>query len=350
MSASAPPPAPLGLPPAASVDPGAFARDRATVFAHAWLCLGASAEWPVAGAAAARDQGGRSIVALRHTDGGLRAFANVCPHRAGPLLWPGEDRPAGQGLRCRYHGWRFDQDGALVGTPDFDGQRVGASALAAGCRLSPLPTAEAAGLVWVWLGTGAPDRPAPGAAGPLAGALAALGLDRWRPRARASHPLACDWKVYVENYLEGYHIPYLHPGLGREIDMGGYAVEVDGDTVRHVVPTRPGAVNEGLWLWVWPNLAINVYGGACSIERMLPLGPGAARIDYVYLADDSVSDDAFAEMLRTSATTTAEDVRIVEQVQRGLHDPAAAAGPLSPRHEAGLAHFHALLRAAWGGG
>jgi choline monooxygenase len=262
-------------------------------------------------------------------------------------MWPG-DRAAGRdALRCRYHGWRFNLDGALIGAPDFDGQRAGVPAGLSGCGLQRVPVVEALGLVWAWLGTGSPA-PSPDQDGPLHAALAPLGLGAWRARRRASHSLACNWKTYVENYLEGYHIPYLHPGLSRELHLEGYAVEPVGPFgVRHLAPTAPGALNEGLWLWVWPNVAINVYGRAASLERMVPVGPTTTRIDYVYLADDRLSDEALDALVAMSARTTDEDKRICEAVAHNLRGGRARPGPLSPRHEAGLAQFHALLRAAW---
>lgn len=344
------PPAPAlatSLQPSAYVGEAAWDRDRRGVFEQAWVVLGAAAEWAAPGEAAEVEQGGASIVVVRAQDGTLRAFFNVCPHRAAPLMWPG-DRAAGRdALRCRYHGWRFNLDGALIGAPDFDGQRAGVPAGLSGCGLQRVPVVEALGLVWAWLGTGSPA-PSPDQDGPLHAALAPLGLGAWRARRRASHSLACNWKTYVENYLEGYHIPYLHPGLSRELHLEGYAVEpVGAFGVRHLAPTAPGALNEGLWLWVWPNVAINVYGRAASLERMVPVGPTTTRIDYVYLADDRLSDEALDALVAMSARTTDEDKRICEAVAHNLGGGRARPGPLSPRHEAGLAQFHALLRAAW---
>lgn len=336
-----------GLDPQRYTGEAAFAHDRAAVFDHAWLCLGAAAEWPAPGDAAELEQGGRSLVVIRGDDGVLRAFFNICPHRAAPLIWPGERRSGLRALRCRYHGWRFDPEGALIGAPDFDGARTGLPAGLEGCRLRGLPLREDLGLVWAWLGAGAPG-PLPTEQPALRDALGGLRLADWRPRRAASHRLACSWKVYVENYLEGYHIPYLHPGLARELHMEGYAVEAVGDqAVRHLAPTTPGALNEGLWLWIWPNLALNVYGAAASLERMVPIGPEATRIDYVYLADNTVTDTDLDALIAMSARTTAEDQRICEAVHHNLRSGGASAGYLSPRHEAGLGLFHGLLRAAW---
>lgn len=337
----------LGLDPADYTGEAAFARDRAAIFTRAWLCLGAAAEWAAPGAAGEVEQGGRSLALIRGDDHVLRAFLNICPHRSAPLIWPGERRAGLRGLRCRYHGWRFDPEGALIGAPDFEGARGGLPAGLAGCRLRGLPLREALGLVWVWLGEGQPG-PLPTEDPALQAALEGLPLSGWGARRAAAHTLACSWKVYVENYLEGYHIPYLHPGLARELHLEGYAVEGVGPlAVRHRAPTAPGALNEGLWIWIWPNLALNVYGAAASLERMVPIGPDATRIDYVYLADNTLSDAALDEIICMSARTTAEDQRICEAVHHNLRSGAAAAGYLSPRHEGGVAQFHGLLRGAW---
>src|SRR4029450_1862696 len=100
----------------------------------------------------------------------------------------------------------------------------------------------------------------------------------------AQHVLACNWKTYADNYLEGYHIPLVHPGLNKEIDAKRYRVDVDERYrwVERSGPARGGAVHLGRWLWRWPNLALNLYPDGLNVERFDPIDVGRTRLRYSY--------------------------------------------------------------------
>lgn len=320
------------------VDPATYAAERTQVFARSWQLVAASAQLPDPGDALAVTVAGWPLVVVRATDGSLRGFHNVCRHRAGPLVWDGTTERRCRTLRCKYHGWQYDLDGRLVKSPGY-----GTAPDPAHGQLFHVAAAEWRGLVFLHLG--GDDAPAlEGWLGDLADApidLTGLHVDR-----TASHPLACNWKTYVENYLEGYHIPYLHKGLSREVDIEHYRVRCGTRHVTHEVPTRDGSTAEGFWAWLWPNVALNVYRDSMSLERIVPTGPESMRIDYVYLARD-VSDataEARAAQQAMSHEVTLEDIAICEAVQRNLAAGAYRAGELSPRHEGGVAFFQQLVR------
>jgi choline monooxygenase len=159
------------------------------------------------------------------------------------------------------------------------------------------------------------------------------------------HDLECNWKTYVDNYLEGYHIPFVHPELNREIDARRYSVVVGDRYCRHSAPTRDGAVNAGRWLFRWPNLALNLYPNAMVVERIEPIGPHATRIVYNYFFAD-LDDPGNDDVIRISKTVIEEDRAIVEAVQRNLDAGVYESGRLSPRHEAGVQQFQRLVRDA----
>ena len=120
----------------------------------------------------------------------------------------------------------------------------------------------------------------------------------------------------MENYLEGYHVPVMHPGLDAEIRSEDYRVIVDGRVALHEAPARDGSTYDGLWAWVWPNIGVNVYRRGLMIERMSPVGHAETRLDYLYLTPDG--EPASDETLAMSDQVTAEDKWIVERVQRNL--------------------------------
>lgn len=313
--------------------------ERQRVFAPAWQVVTASARIPNVGDAIGVDAAGWPVVVVRREEG-LVAFHNVCRHRAGPLVWEGEVQSRCKRLRCRYHGWQYDLDGALVRAPDFGGE-------ATPRPLHPVAVGEWNGLVFVCVGD--PEavfdvgRQLPA----LARAFGRFDLGSWCFGELVRHELACNWKTYVENYLEGYHIPYLHPSLSKEVDVPRYRVIVDGDVCLHEVPTREGATNDGVWAWVWPNLALNVYDDAMSIERILPTGPTTMRIEYTYLHAPG-AEAKFAAGRAISEEVTREDIAIVEAVQKNLEAGIYEVGELSPKHEGGVAAFQARYRGAMG--
>jgi choline monooxygenase len=161
---------------------------------------------------------------------------------------------------------------------------------------------------------------------------------------RQDRVLACNWKTYVDNYLEAYHVPMLHPSLGADLDIRTYRVTVPEESYCvHTCDTVDGATNSGRWLFRYPNLAINVYRGAMNVERIVPLSTTSTRIVYDYFALDP-SDDRLASMFAMSNVTLDEDLAIVEAVQTNLASGAYHSGSLSPTHEGGLAWFQARIR------
>ena len=259
--------------------PDAWARERSAVFGRAWLFLGHEAEAAEAGEWIATDIAGHRLLAVRGADGGLRAFHNVCRHRAGPLV-QGDRGSCGSELVCAYHGWRYTLDGRLRAATGF-GPADGFDPRDFG--LLPVRLETWRRLVFVNLDAAA--SPLTELTAPLDKLMAERGLELAAPALRRSHELACDWKVYAENYLEGYHIGSVHPLLAGELGTAEYRVRVEGElVVQEAVGVNDGP-QAGVWGWLWPNLGLNVYRDGAMIERMTPVGPGRTRLDYLFLHD-----------------------------------------------------------------
>ena len=115
---------------------------------------------------------------------------------------------------------------------------------------------------------------------------------------RLRHDVAANWKVYCDNYGEGYHVPLVHPALNREIVAKEYRVDVGDHFCAHSAPTRDGAVNAGVWLWRYPNLALNVYPDGMNVERFVPVGHRRDHVVYDYFFRDPDARDENAEVVR----------------------------------------------------
>ena len=247
-------------------------------------------------------------------------FHNVCRHRAGPLVWDGSGSCTR--LVCRYHGWAYGLDGALRSARDF------------GCDLGPLLPRPGASRDVAGAGLRQPRpraRPARRRARRLRRACDEVMWEGFTHRADVDHDITANWKTYAENYLEGYHIPLVHPGTGTRDRRHAYAVPVGDRWCRHAPPPVHGAVNAGLWIWRWPNLALNVYPDGMNIERFVPVSPTSTRVSYSYF----FAGDLDEEVVAVSTTVVGEDRRICEAgaaqprggcLRAGVAEPSARGG------------------------
>lgn len=308
---------------------GLFLQEQATIFKQNWLVLG-HVDMIAAGQVRALRTGQWSILLARDPHGELRAFHNICRHRAGPLAWEGAAPEDCRTIRCKYHGWSYDWAGALHNTPGF-GEKLPMDTL----PLMPLACAEHHGLILVRVG-GLPEEHPTELEGvwDIFKSLSAFCLHR-----EETHTLQCNWKVYAENYLEGYHIPYMHPALLKSLKMSSYQIAVHERCISHHVDMHQESVHEGYWVYVWPNTAINIYGKGASIERMVPISVNETQIVYQYLFLPDTPASEKSETIAESELLTKEDQRICEAVQRNLQSGAYTKGYLAPEHERGVLAF-----------
>ena len=238
--------------------------------------------------------GGEPLVIVRGDDGTLRAFFNVCRHKAGPLCT--EECGTVTKLRCRYHGWTYDLAGNLRGLPEFDGVQNFAKE---DNGLVPVAVAEWGPFVWVHLTP--PREPVEQFLAPLpawTASRSALNGLVWY--ARKSYDLACNWKVYVDNYLDGgYHVNTVHPALAGVLDYREYKTVPEGNTVLQSSPIKPGEGEAGrtrtgdiaAYWWVWPNFMMNVYAGVMDTNLVLPLGVDRCRVIFDFYFDPEMKNE-----------------------------------------------------------
>ena len=340
------------IPAAWYVDPRVYELERATVFAGSWQLAGRARQLTEPGRFVTCDVAGEPVVVVRGGDRKLRAFFNVCRHHAAEVMTEAEGRA--KHLRCPYHGWTYTLEGELRGTPDFGGV---CDFERAANGLLPVECAEWENWVFVKVDEGGPSL-AEFLGAELVAQLGALDLGSLRWVERRHYSFDCNWKVFVDNYLDGgYHIPYLHKGLDSVLDYSEYRVE---NGARFCLQSSPvvsagaedetGAVRRGaraLYYWIYPNFMINWYEGVMDTNLVVPRGVDRTEVVFdFYFAD--VSDAARA---RNSASIAVgqriqdEDTAICKSVQRGLTSRAYTRGRLSVRREAGEHLFHRLLHA-----
>jgi choline monooxygenase len=324
--------------------------ERRSIFGGAWQMAGRTDQLTEPGCFVTADLAGEPIVVVRDEQGTLRAFHNVCRHRAAQVINQPEGRCSR--LRCRYHGWTYDLTGRLRGTPEFDG-------VADFCRedngLVPLAVDCWGPLVFVHGGP-APRQSLAEFLEPLPARTATLGLEQLRFVERREYRLECNWKVFVDNYLDGgYHVNTVHPGLAGAINYAQYRTEVFGQSSVQIAPLRRcedetvGKVRSGdaaYYWWVFPNLMLNLYQGVMDTNLVLPLGPERCRVifDFYFAQTEGPEARGFiADSIAVANQIQDEDIGICEEVQRGLRSRSYSTGRFSVRREAGGYHFHQLL-------
>ena len=341
------------------LDAQLWAQARERIFARAWVWIGDLAEVTEPGSLSPREllPGllDEPLLLARDAHGTLRCLSNVCTHRGNLLV-----REAGSGLnsiRCGYHGRRFDLAGRMSFMPGFEGA---CDFPGAGDHLPEVAFGS-------WQGHGfaalAPTQPLQEVLAPIERRLGRLPtgpIASWRhdPRRDRSFEFDAHWALYVENYLEGLHIPFLHPGLARTLDLAGYGYErfawgnlqlgLAGDDEPAFAPGA-GSPDAGLrvaayYFWVWPNLMLNVYPWGLSMNLVLPLAPARTRVLFrSYVADAALLGQGAGGALDA---VELEDEAVVLAVQRGIASRLYRGGRYSPAHEAGVHQFHRLIDTA----
>ncbi len=325
--------------------------ERQKVFGRTWQAVARADQVGTPGDFVTAELAGEPLVIVRGSDGELRAFYNVCRHHAAAVVT--EVQGTASIFRCPYHGWSYGLDGSLKGAPEFEGV---CSFDRSQNGLLPLQVATWEQFVFVCLDPNA--APLTDFLGRLALRVAPLNLAAVHFFERRSYTLNCNWKVFVDNYLDGgYHVPHLHKGLNSVLDYRQYTIEnedcyclqsspmVASSDDAATAATRTG--DRAWYFWQYPNFMINLYRGYMDTNLVLPDGVDRCRVIFDFYFDD-VSESA-AERNRQSIAVgervNDEDVGICEAVQRGLHSRAYGAGRLSVRREAGEHLFHRLLAA-----
>jgi choline monooxygenase len=339
------------IPAAFYVDARIAEIEARTVFSQTWQLVGRADQVEKPGQFVTATVAAEPIVVVRGNDGMLRGFYNVCRHHAAAVV----TEACGQAslLHCPYHGWNYGLDGSLKGMPEFEGvknferQKNG---------LVPVRADTWENFVFVNLDPQV--GPLNDFLGGLVKRVAPLGVSKLRYFDSRSYDIHCNWKVFVDNYLDGgYHVPHLHKGLSSVLDYKQYTIENED---RYCLQSSPmvsseedaatGATRKGdraWYFWQYPNLMINCYQGYMDTNLVLPVDVDHCRVIFDFYFGD-VSDarrEYNQQSVAVGARVQDEDLGICEAVQRGLKSRAYGAGRLSVRREAGEHLFHRLLTA-----
>lgn len=328
------------------VDQSIYRRERKHIFSSAWWPIGPVESLAKPGAYRAENLFGYRLFVIRDQIGQLRAFHNVCRHRASTLLQDGQGEC--KELRCPYHGWLYALDGTLKRAPAF----IQGELDAAGYHLFPVRVETWRGLVFVCLSDEADDL------------MTWLGsVDRLCAQFPGPDTLTffkefevrgeANWKTYCDNTVEGYHLNRVHPRLAQALATGKvviksydegrvvafhvtYAGDSDGATLRGV---------DGLWIYRFPGFQLTASEHVFKGERIEPVSPGELR-SLNWLWFQGIDQTQVTDACEWSKQVVLEDVAACERVQVNLRTGIYQHGPLSPLQETHVAKFQALVRQA----
>lgn len=351
---SAAPIAAAATPPASwYVDPRLFELELRSILPRSWQPVARAAELAEPGDFVSGRLFSRPWVVTRGTDGGLQAFDNVCRHK-GHEVAKGCGRA--EELVCGYHGWSYELDGALRSAP----RSAGMTGFERADFSLPKLRLEELG-PFVLLNTDPDAGPFRARLGEIESRLVPSGWDALRFVGGREWTIECNWKVYVDNYLDGgYHIPHMHPSLDAQLDMSTYRTEcfetlsvqsaapAAGDDARIAFDPRARIGGGTAYAWLHPNWMLNRYGPWLESNQVIPESVSRTRIIDRFFVDASpleLSDEEIAASMAQSSVTQREDIAICESVQVGLASGAYETGRYAPAVEVGEHHFHRMLAA-----
>ncbi len=273
-------------------------------------------------------------------------LSNICTHRGMRLT----AQPCTKSiLQCEYHGRTFDLNGKMKHMPEFE-QAIGFPSESDNLRKFPIHKWNGLNFVsqeneqdlyWTEIGS----------------RFDFLDIESFvhDPSRDRDHSINANWMLYVDNYLEGFHIPFVHPELNQELDYSGYSTEVfeggvlqigkasQGDVMFDLPENHPDYGQEiaAYYLWLFPNMMFNFYPWGLSVNIVIPVSSEKTRVLYRgYVKDDKLAQKGAGSILDT---VEIQDQNIIEQVHKSMRSKAYDRGRYSPTREQGVHHFHRII-------
>ncbi len=322
-----------------NLDPSLYVRqdvweeERRRIFFRSWQFMGPVSSVAAAGQYLAIDIAGLGVFAIRGKDGVLRGFKNVCRHRGARLLAAGE---GSCGLVvCPYHRWSYADTGRLVQAPWYGRDPA---IIPEDWPLEPVHLAEWRGLLFVAVD---PATSLIEQLGALPAELADEPLETYVSTDQATVDFDANWKVYTDNFVEGYHIPGTHPTFYAAIEFEAFETTAHDGFVKMTAPPRDGLFYRGKWLWMWPNWTLSLFAGGMNVSRIDPVSVNQTAQHYHFCFADTSQAGAPVRRLSVEGTLAVvkEDYEVCVATHRNYLAGGYTPGPLSGRHEKGVQYF-----------
>lgn len=290
------------------------------------------------------------LLLTKNEEGKISCLSNVCTHRGNLLV---NESCNAKNIRCKYHGRLFDMDGKFVSMPEF---KEVENFPTADDDLKQLPLFQWGKLIFTSL---QPTVKASTYFKEMIDRMGWLPLDKlqFRPDLSKDYEVKANWSLYCENYLEGFHIPFVHAGLNAVLDFGEYTTEIfqygnlqlgigkKGDSCFDlpISSIDYGKQVAAYYFWFFPNMMFNFYPWGLSLNIVQPTGIDTCKVSFLtYVFDESKLNTGAGSGLDM---VEMEDEEVVENVQKGIRSRFYQYGRYSVKHEKGTHHFHSLIAA-----
>lgn len=323
-------------------------QEKREIFLKEWQLVGSHSQIKNPGDVLVAEIANNPIIVSRQKDNTLKGFYNVCQHRGGPLAY---ENCSLSKLQCKYHGWVYDLNGNLKSARGFKKSELKVEDY----DLTPVNIAEWMGQVFVNLSSNPVDLGSQ--IDEIKTLVSPIDFSNYAFKFRESYEINCNWKVYMDNFLEGFHIPFVHPELNKVIDYKSYKTEIydrfslqwcplDSELSPYGKSQTPEE-NKAFYFTIFPNIILNIAPGRLQTNIVEPKGSKSCVVHFDYHFDNpeetNIEQDAeFSEIVQQ------EDILICESVQKGLESNGYDQGKFSPLHEQGVLHFQSLIRNSLG--
>lgn len=322
-----------------------LAFEKEHLFASFWQLACHENQLPEPGDMLTLDVADNPVLIVRDQENDLRAFYNVCKHRGGPVA---VKKGTTSVLQCKYHGWTYLLDGSLRGVPQFnkvdlfDKKDFG---------LEPITLKIWQGLVFIRLSPKkySLDKLLDG----IDKRISPINLSNFRHYKDETYIIDCNWKVYVDNFLEGYHIPIVHPELAKLLNYREYVTETHPWYSLQFSPFKNGEnlyqaeKGKAYYYFLFPNMMLNILPGRLQTNILRPLSVDKTEVVFSYFYENidlAEEKGIIRDDIAYSRKIQEEDIEICELVQRGLQSRAYDKGRFSVKREQGVYHFQSLLK------
>ncbi|MDG2236220.1 MAG: SRPBCC family protein [Arenicellales bacterium] len=330
------------LPAEYYIDPAIFLREQLDVFSTSWQLIGSAAHLQRSGDYVAADIAGTKVFVVRDQAGELRGFRNLCRHRGAKLLEEGSGHC--RSIRCPYHNWVYRLDGSLERVPWFDEtERL---------NLDEWPLHHITVGIWrnLVFACVAEKITLENQLGGLPEEIKNDPIEDYQWAGQKRMVFDANWKIYTDNFVEGYHIPGIHPDFFKAIDFEKFQTTTGANLVRMTAPVRDDLFYQGRWLWMWPNWTLSFFDGGMNTSRINPIGVARTELIYdFYFADTSEATRAARDaVIKSNIAVIEQDFDICAQVHQNYSSGGYQPGPLSPKHEQGVYQFQTSIKEALG--
>ena len=321
-------------------------REKTEIFLKEWQLVGSRTQIRKPGEILLAEVADNPIIVICQKDNTLKAFYNVCQHRGGPLAY---ENCSVSKLQCKYHGWVYELNGDLKNARGFNKTELNIEDFG----LQPIHVTEWMGQVFVNLSNSPQDLRQH--IDEIKTLTSPIDFSDYVFKFRESYQINCNWKVYMDNFLEGFHIPFVHPELNKVIDYKSYKTEIYERFSLQWCPldselspygkSENSKENKAFYFTIYPNIILNIAPGRLQTNIVEPKNSKTCVVHFDYHFDnpeeaDIEKDADFSEMVQQ------EDILICENVQKGLESKGYDKGKFSPLNEQGVFHFQALVKSS----